>query len=211
MLKWAKSMPPFSYLHQGYATTFSKLMKTYHFLLKHPKFEVEFPRDGSKPPPKHNISIRKNSLLLKDNVHVGDSNIFVRHPTRSERPAGQEHSKPVDAITVIVNKVMHKQQDQLHLLLWLKWCEAKLRRAGSYQQANEINHEQPNHGTCALSSMRNILCKSLSDNCCGSGRNDVRWQSCKPGARSERDATSASRQCSMLQIAKSLMINSPHM
>jgi hypothetical protein len=31
---------------------FQKLMKTYNFLSQHPKFEVEFPVDGSKPPPK---------------------------------------------------------------------------------------------------------------------------------------------------------------
>jgi hypothetical protein len=31
--------------------TFDKLMKSYYFLSKHPKFKVEFPTDGSKSPP----------------------------------------------------------------------------------------------------------------------------------------------------------------
>ena len=89
--------------------TCSKLMKACHFLSKHPKFEVKFLKDGSKQPPKHPNSIRKNYLLaLEDNVDVRDSNSFVRHSMRSERPAGQQHSMQVDAINLIVIKV--KQQ-----------------------------------------------------------------------------------------------------
>lgn len=42
--------------------TFSKLMKAYYFLSKHPKIEVKFPRDGSKPPPKNPSSIKKNKI-----------------------------------------------------------------------------------------------------------------------------------------------------
>ena len=52
----------FSYLKKEMPKTFSKLVKAYHFMSKHPKFEAEFPRDGSKPPHNHPYFIRKNNL-----------------------------------------------------------------------------------------------------------------------------------------------------
>jgi hypothetical protein len=84
----------FSYLYQDMRKTFSELMKAYHFLSTHLKFEVEFPRDGPNPPPKHPKSIRENNLPVAGvNVDDGDSNSFGRHPRRSEPPAVWEHSK----------------------------------------------------------------------------------------------------------------------
>jgi hypothetical protein len=75
---------------------FQKLMKAYHFLSQHLKFEVEFPVHGSKPPPKHPNSIRKTSALdsLEDLVDKPDeSTTFVRLLTRKEHPSGREQSK----------------------------------------------------------------------------------------------------------------------
>ena len=45
----------------GCPKTFHKLMKAYHILSEHPKYEVKFPVDGSKPPSMHPNSIRKNN------------------------------------------------------------------------------------------------------------------------------------------------------
>jgi hypothetical protein len=50
--------------------TFDKL-KSYHFLSKHPKFEVEFPTDRWKPPPKHPNSVQKADLP----DHLSDTNL----------------------------------------------------------------------------------------------------------------------------------------
>ena len=107
---------------------FKKLMKTYLFLSQHPKFEVDFPVDGSKPPPKHPNSIRKQSApdSLADLTEKADeSNTFIRLPTRNDRPSGKEKSKRVDAINLIVNKVSEKTQsmkDNTSTLqdMWLK-------------------------------------------------------------------------------------------
>ena len=71
-------------------------MKAYHFLSKHPKFEVEFPVDGSKSPPKHPSSIRKAITWdsLEDLVDKPDkSTTFVRLPTKKKRPIGRETPK----------------------------------------------------------------------------------------------------------------------
>ena len=68
---------------------FSKLMKAYHVLSKHPKFEVEFQRGGSRPPPKHPNSIRKtNQPSLEQIVGNSESNTFMSAPARIDRPAG---------------------------------------------------------------------------------------------------------------------------
>jgi hypothetical protein len=86
---YAKDMPK----------TFDKLMKSYHFLSKHPKFEVEFPTNGSKPPPKHPNSIRKADLpdnLSDTNPDPEATETFVRLPQKKDRPAGREYSKRVE-------------------------------------------------------------------------------------------------------------------
>ena len=76
--------------------TFQKHMKAYHFLSQHPKFEVEFPTDSSKPPPKHPNSIRKGNLpeALEDAFNDSEeSNTFVKVPSRKDQPNGREKSK----------------------------------------------------------------------------------------------------------------------
>ena len=90
--------------------SFNKLMKAYYFLSKHPKFEVEFPTDGSKPPPKHPNSIKKSTIpeSLQDEVFNDESNTFVRAPSRKDRPSGREVSKHAYAINLIVDKVTEK-------------------------------------------------------------------------------------------------------
>lgn len=88
--------------------TFDKLMKSYHFLSKHPKFEVEFPPDGSKPPPKHPNSMQKADLSdhLSNTILDSDFNeMFVRSPNKKERPAGREYSNRVDEINIIMDKL----------------------------------------------------------------------------------------------------------
>ena len=60
-------------------------MKAYQFLSQHPKYEVESPTDGSKPPPKNPNSIRKGHVpeelddAFNDNE---ESNTFVKLPFR---------------------------------------------------------------------------------------------------------------------------------
>lgn len=87
----------------------SKFMKAFHFLSNHPKIEVEFPIDVSKHPPTHPNSIMKNNLPSQEQiVDTAESNIFMRTPTQMEQPTGQVHSKCVDAINFVIDKV--KQQ-----------------------------------------------------------------------------------------------------
>jgi len=72
--------------------TFSKLMEAYHFLNQHPKFEVEFLTEGSKPLPKHPNSIRKGSATeaLHDTVqNLDESKTFMKMPSREEHPSGR--------------------------------------------------------------------------------------------------------------------------
>ena len=90
--------------------SFNKLMKAYYFLSKHPKFEVEFPTDGSNPPPKHPNSIKKSTLpeTLQDEVFNDDSNTLVRAPSMKDHPSGREVSKHADAINLIVKKDTEK-------------------------------------------------------------------------------------------------------
>jgi hypothetical protein len=60
--------------------TFQKHMKAYHFLSQHPKYKVESPTDGSKPPPKNLNSIRKGHVPeeLEDAFNDNEeSNTFV--------------------------------------------------------------------------------------------------------------------------------------
>jgi len=71
-------------------------MKAYHCLSQHPKFEVEFPVDSSKPPPKYPNSIQKSSVpeSLEDVLPGQDeSNTFVKAPSWKEIPTGREQSK----------------------------------------------------------------------------------------------------------------------
>ena len=68
-------------------------MKAYQFLSQHPKFEVEFPIDGSTPPPKHQNSIRKDHVPedLKDAFNDNEEyNTFVKLPSRKDQPNGRE-------------------------------------------------------------------------------------------------------------------------
>ena len=94
-------------------------MKAYHFLSQHPKFEVEFLTDGSKPPPKHPNSIRKGSApdALDDAAkNLNESKTFIKLPSKKECPSGREQSKRVNAINLIVYKVSeraHSIQDTL--------------------------------------------------------------------------------------------------
>ena len=120
--------------------TFSKLTKAYFFLSKHPKFEVEFPTDGSKPSPKLPNSIKKSS--------IPDSRTFVRVPTQRDCPAGRDVSKHVDAINLIVNKVTEKtesiQGNSLSLQgMWLK-IKSAIEVTSSYMKSNVKNQIMAN-------------------------------------------------------------------
>lgn len=130
--------------------TFDRLMTAYHFLSQHPKFEVEFPGEGVKPPPKHPNSIRKASLqdTLDPEEEVGEHNTFVKVPTRKDRPAGREKSKRVDAINLIVDKVTEKtssqQQDNVSLQnMWLK-IENAIEVTSKHMKANIENQIMAN-------------------------------------------------------------------
>ena len=100
----------------------------FHLLSQHPKFEVEFLVDGSRPPHRHPNSIRKTSVLDSLEVLVDKpdkSTTFVRLPTRKESPTGREKSNQVDAINLIVDKVSENAQsgqDNTTTLqdIWLK-------------------------------------------------------------------------------------------
>jgi hypothetical protein len=131
--------------------TFNKLMKAYFFLSKHPKFEVEFPTDGSKPPPKHPNPIKKSSLhdsLQDPEEYNEESNTFVRAPTRKDRPAGREVSKRVDAINLILNKITEKtasvQDNSLSLQdMWLK-IESSIEVTSRHMKSNVENQIMAN-------------------------------------------------------------------
>ena len=104
-------------------------MKAYHFLSKHPKFDANFPRGGSMPPPKNPNSIRKNNFpALEDTVNVDDPNSFVMHLTRSERPASWEHSKHVDAINFIIEKLMQQPAPQANFTTLVETMWSKIEK-----------------------------------------------------------------------------------
>ena len=126
--------------------SFLKLMPTYKFLSEHPKFEVEFPPDGSKPPAKHSNSIRKSNMPedLADALDVSDeSKTFLKLPSRKERPPGREKSKRVDAINLIVDKVAERAQplrDNTATLqdMWLK-IEGAIEMTSRHMKTNVEN------------------------------------------------------------------------
>jgi hypothetical protein len=157
-------------MHEEYATrshtytndmpkTFNKLMKAYYFLSKHPKFEVEFPPDGSKPPLKHPSSIGKTNLLesLEDVTnHNEESNTFMRAPSMKERPAGTEQSKCIDAIKM-TQKTASMQGNSLSLQdMWLK-IESAIKVTSKHMKANVENQIMAN----APSPIRNAYFDNL--------------------------------------------------
>lgn len=126
--------------------TFNKLMKVYHFLSQHPKFEIEFPPDGSRPPPKHPNSIRKGTAHESTGdteQNLDESKTFLKLPSRKERPAGREATKRVDAINLIVDKVSDKVQpirDNTATLqdMWLK-IEGAIEMTSRHMKTNVEN------------------------------------------------------------------------
>jgi hypothetical protein len=86
------------------------LIKAYCFLLNHPKFEIEFPTDGSKPLSKHPHYIHKSQVNLdaKEDLIHETSNTFVGMPSGSICPTWREHSNRVDAINFIIDGVAEK-------------------------------------------------------------------------------------------------------
>jgi hypothetical protein len=111
--------------------SFQKLMKTYYFLSQHPKFEVEFPPDGSRPPPKHPNSIQRQSapVVLEDTFNENeDSNTFVKAPSRKERPSGREQSKRVMMpSTSSWTRYQRRLLIQTRILLHSKICGSRSR------------------------------------------------------------------------------------
>ena len=127
-------------------------MTKYYFLSQHPKFEVEFPPDGSKPPPKHPNSIQKQSVpeVLEGTFNENEeSNTFVKAPSQKERPSGRGKSKRVNAINLIVDKVSEKvasnsTQDTATLQdMWLK-IETALEMTSRHMKTNLENQIMAN-------------------------------------------------------------------
>jgi hypothetical protein len=91
--------------------TFCKMMKAHYFLSKHPKFKIEFPVDGAKPPTRHPSTVRKISTPVSQEDftdNLKETSTFVRVPNRKGHPASREHSKRVDVINLVVDKVSQK-------------------------------------------------------------------------------------------------------
>ena len=91
--------------------TFCKMMKAYYFLHKHPKFKIEFPVDSSKPPTKHPSTVCKSSAPDSQedfSATFKETSTFVKVPNRKGCPASREHSKHVNAIKLVVDKVSQK-------------------------------------------------------------------------------------------------------
>ena len=65
---------------------FAKCLKAYLFLSVHPKFEVEIPVDGTKPPSKNPNALASEELLdsgISDEPNMS----FVIRPPKKSRPA----------------------------------------------------------------------------------------------------------------------------
>jgi hypothetical protein len=130
---------------KGCPKSFDKLMQAYKFLSEHPKFEVEFPPDGSKPPHKNPHSIRKSNLSedLAEAIAQPDES-RTKLPSRKERPPGREMSKRVDAINFIVDKVAERAQlpprDNASTLqdMWLK-IESAIEMTSKHMKTNVEN------------------------------------------------------------------------
>ena len=67
-------------MSQGHAIDIQQTDEGLSLFSKHSKFEVEFPADGSKPPPKHPSSIRKSNIpapIEDADFITGESNTFI--------------------------------------------------------------------------------------------------------------------------------------
>ncbi|KAL7516092.1 hypothetical protein ACHAWX_001149 [Stephanocyclus meneghinianus] len=85
-----------SSLSRNFPKNFARYMKSYHYLSMHPDFEVEFPRNGSKPPSKNAALLRKSH-----EVNSCESIRLTSPPSRDSRPAETQPStktKPIDHV-----------------------------------------------------------------------------------------------------------------
>jgi hypothetical protein len=133
-------------------------MKGYYFLSKHPKFEIEFPTDGSKPPSKHACTIRRNQVnvdAIKEDIIPETANTFVRLPSRNAHPPGREQSKRVNAINFTVDKTTEKALVPTGYSsvekLWEKiknWIE---------QTKTQMKDKQSSHDTNSISHLQELL------------------------------------------------------
>lgn len=100
---------------------------------------------GSKPPLKHPNSIQQNNLpVFEDNVDFCDSNSFVRYQKRSERTAGHEYTKQVNAINLIVNKMTQQSAGPVSstILVEKKWSKVEKGLDAFNNQMKSITNNQ---------------------------------------------------------------------
>jgi hypothetical protein len=85
----------------------------------HPKFEVEIPTDGNKPPCKnpHSVMTCLSELPGPEDINrmegTAQNNSFVIHPAKKTRPIGREATKQSDAVKYVINKVVEKTNQLL--------------------------------------------------------------------------------------------------
>jgi len=105
-------------------------MKAYYFRSKHPKLEIEFPTDGSKPPAKHPCTIQRSQVNVnteEEDFIPETANTSVRPPSRNAHPARREHSKGVNAINSSLTRSLRNIL-LLHALPVSKNCAKRSRR-----------------------------------------------------------------------------------
>ena len=106
--------------------------------------------------------------MLEDNFNENeDSNTFVRAPSQKERPSGMEHTKRVDAINLIMNKVSekvasHSTQDTATLQdMWLK-IKTALEMTSGHMKTNVENQIMANTHSWVRKSYFDNLYKTIA-------------------------------------------------
>ena len=86
----------------------------------HPKFEVEFPQDGSKPPNKNPTSLHKkvptNDGTMDSRNNQSNNSFVISCPTKKVHPQGRKKSKRTAAIDYIVDKVSESISSDRNIL-----------------------------------------------------------------------------------------------
>ncbi|KAL3793210.1 hypothetical protein HJC23_000752 [Cyclotella cryptica] len=82
---------------RNFPKNFSRYMKSYHYLSKHPMFQVEFPREGSKPPPKNPVTSSRECNDIDSDQSNHSTCPASKDSPSPERPTSPQN-KPIDHI-----------------------------------------------------------------------------------------------------------------
>jgi hypothetical protein len=87
---------------------FAKCMKAYHFLSVHPKFEVEIPADGTKPPSKNPNALASEELLGSGTSDEPNMS-FVNRPPKKVDPLEGRPPNAVMQSSLLLTRLSSRQ------------------------------------------------------------------------------------------------------